>query len=390
MKVFQRPGYPNLSVKLYQDYSAWQENRYVELAATITTLTMRDSLYGRNEGILQFYDTKNIHTKMDGRQIVQISVSNSNTPLQVRTRIYGCKHYSVSVDSKGDNIIAIELGTIHSIENLKFGRPFFRDAGESIREMLGVIYKDRALITPPINTINAYVPDIPWTSTFDDYLAYVRELGLATASDKFVFVWQDILGVNMIDYDTLIGQEGIKMVVGEPNTVGQYIQELEYPLVWDFTWMTKANQFTRDPIKNATIFAHSFLDTSIPVIVTGDGDNAILVSRSGGYSEMTYRNGFEEASRLQTMAQYDGYAKCTTTGNFNITPATKIIFVDQKNQFKSEFYVDEVIHELSNNNSQTHLYMFTNSMVLEPVNPVKVKNELKSDSTSKENNSTTV
>ena len=34
--------------------------------------------------------------------------------------------------------------------------------------------------------------------------------------------------------------------------------------------------------------------------------------------------------------------------------------------------------------------MFTNSMVLEPVNPVKVKNELKSDSTSKENNSTTV
>ncbi len=256
--------------------------------------------------------------------------------------------------------------------------------------MLGVIYKDRALITPPINTINAYVPDIPWTSTFDDYLAYVRELGLATASDKFVFVWQDILGVNMIDYDTLIGQEGIKMIVGEPNTVGQYIQELEYPLVWDFTWMTKANQFTRDPIKNATIFAHSFLDTSIPVIVTGDGDNAIVVSRSGGYSEMTYRNGFEEASRLQTMAQYDGYAKCTTTGNFNITPATKIIFVDQKNQFKSEFYVDEVIHELSNNNSQTHLYMFTNSMVLEPVNPVKVKNELKSDSTSKENNSTTV
>ena len=128
MSMLQRPGYPNLSVKLFDSYDAWSNNRFVELAATITTLTMRDSLYGRNEGMLQFYDSKNIHTKMDGNEIIQISVANANDINNVKTRIYGCKHFSVSVDSKGDNIIAIELGTIHSIENLKFGRPFFPDA----------------------------------------------------------------------------------------------------------------------------------------------------------------------------------------------------------------------------------------------------------------------
>ncbi|PHP45003.1 baseplate hub subunit, partial [Salmonella enterica subsp. enterica serovar Dublin] len=76
------------------------------------------------------------------------------------------------------------------------GRPFFPDAGESIKEMLGVIYQDRTLLTPAINAINAYVPDIPWTSTFENYLSYVREVALAVGSDKFVFVWQDIMGVN--------------------------------------------------------------------------------------------------------------------------------------------------------------------------------------------------
>ena len=364
MSMLQRPGYPNLSVKLFDSYDAWSNNRFVELAATITTLTMRDSLYGRNEGMLQFYDSKNIHTKMDGNEIIQISVANANDINNVKTRIYGCKHFSVSVDSKGDNIIAIELGTIHSIENLKFGRPFFPDAGESIKEMLGVIYQDRTLLTPAINAINAYVPDIPWTSTFEN-----------------------IMGVNMMDYDMMINQEPYPMIVGEPSLIGQFVQELKYPLAYDFVWLTKSNPHKRDPMKNATIYAHSFLDSSLPMITTGKGENSIVVSRSGAYSEMTYRNGYEEAIRLQTMAQYDGYAKCSTVGNFNLTPGVKIIFNDSKNQFKTEFYVDEVIHELSNNNSVTHLYMFTNATKLETIDPVKVKNEFKSDTTTEESSS---
>lgn len=381
MSLAQRPGYPNLSVKLYQDYDAWQENRFVELAATITTLTMRDSLYGRNEGILQFYDSRNLHTKMDGNQIIQISVSNSNDAMNVKTRIYGCKHFAVSVDSKGDNILGIELGTIHSIEDLKFGRTFYSDVGESINEMIGVIYESKPLIAPPMNTINAYVPQFPWTSNITNYFSFVRDVGLAVDSDQFIFVWEDIYGINMTDYNTLIAQTPLYMIVGEPMQIGQFVQELEYPLAYDFQWLTKANQHKRDPMKNATIIAHSFLDTTLPVIVTGKGENSIVVSRSGGYSEMTYRNGYEEAIRLQTMAQYDGYAKCTTLGDFNITPGTRIIFQDIKNQFATDFYVDEVIHELSNNSSLTHLYMFTNGKELETVEPVKVKNELKTNTT---------
>ena len=70
-----------------------------------------------------------------------------------------------------------------------------------------------------------------------------------------------------------------------------------------------------------------------------------------------------------------------------MTPGVKIIFYDSKNQFKTEFYVDEVIHELSNNNSVTHLYMFTNATKLETIDPVKVKNEFKSDTTTEESSS---
>ena len=52
--TIQKPGYPNVSIKLYESYDAWKENRFVELAATFTTLTLRDGLFGRNEGMLQF------------------------------------------------------------------------------------------------------------------------------------------------------------------------------------------------------------------------------------------------------------------------------------------------------------------------------------------------
>ncbi|QQG32096.1 baseplate hub subunit [Citrobacter phage CkP1] len=374
--TMQRPGYPNLSVKLYQDYDAWESNRYVELAATITTLTMRDGLFGRNEGVLQFFDTKNLHTLMDGNQIIQISVANANTK-KTLNRIYGCKHFSVSVDSKGDNIIAIQLGLVHEIENLKFSRCFFSDAGESIKEMIGVIYQDRPLIAPPMNTINAYVPRVPWTSDFSTYKKYIRDIGLAVESDQFIFVWEDIYGINMMDYSSMVNQESTQVIVGEPKTIGQFVSELEYNLAYDFQWLTKANSHVRDPIFNATIYSHSFMDNEIPRIITGDGQNSIFVSRSGAYSEMTYRNGYEEALRLQTMAQYDGYATCKMVGDFEMTPGDKINFFDTKKQFRADFYVDEVIHEVSNNQSITTLYMFTNSRKIEEVDPIKVKNELK-------------
>ncbi|HAX2909439.1 TPA: hypothetical protein JWI84_003076 [Escherichia coli] len=43
------PGFPNVSIKLYEDYTAFSENRFVELGATFITMTLRDSLRGVKE-----------------------------------------------------------------------------------------------------------------------------------------------------------------------------------------------------------------------------------------------------------------------------------------------------------------------------------------------------
>lgn len=378
MTIAQRAGFPNISIKLYQDYDAWLENRFVELGATFTTLTMRDGLYGTNEGLLQFYDAKNLHTKMDGEQIIQISVGNANSS-RTQTRIYGCKHFAVSVDQKGDNIITIQLDTIHSLENLKFSRMFFPSVQETLTEMIGVIYQDRTKISPPINGINVYVPSVPWCDNINRYMEFVRDMGLAVDSDQFVFVWEDIDGIEMMDYAAMIAQEPIKFVVGEPRLIGQYINDLETPLAFDFEWLTKANQHTRNPYKNATLYSHSFLDKQATRVTFGEGQNSILVSRSGAYADATYRNGFEEANRMMIMSQYDGYAKCKTYGNFELTPGDKLNFYDPKSQFQYDFYIDEVIHEVSNNTSITNIYMFTNGMPITGEEPPKVKNELKTD-----------
>jgi hypothetical protein len=384
-KTMQREGFPNISIRLYEDYDAWLEHRFVELAATFTTLTMRDSLYGNNEGLLQFYDAKNLHTKMDGEQIIQISVKNANSE-RTQSRIYGSKHFAVGVDSKGDNIITIQLAPIHFLENLKFSRIFFPSVQETLVEMVGVIYQDRPLLSPPINGINVYVPNVPWCDSMERYMEFVREVGMAIESDKFVFVWEDIDGISIMDYEALIAQEPINFVVGEPRLIGQYVQDLDTPIAFDFEWLTKANQHTRKPYENATVYAHSFLDKNATRITFGEGQNSILVSRSGAYSDYTYRNGFEEADRLITMSQYDGYAHCKVYGDFELTPGDKINFYDPKNQFKYDFFVDEVIHEVSNNTSITNLYMFTNGKPIKVEEPPKVKNELKTNSPDQENN----
>ena len=372
----QCPGFPNASIKLYENYDAWTSNKFVELAATFITMTIRDGLYGINEGLLQFYDNKNMHTRLNGEQIIMISLANANTQ-RVQTRIYGSKHMSVSVDQKGDNIITIQLAPIHKLKNLKFSRTFFANATQSITEMINVLYQDTPLISPQVQGLNVYVPKIPWCFTVDKYYEFVREVGLAVDNDQFVFVWEDMTGIKLMDYQQMTEQEPLSYAVGDPKLLGQFVSETPEPVAFDFNWQIKTNQYTKNPYKNVTIYAHSFLSQEVPRITFGDGDNSVLVSRSGAYSEQVYGNGYEEALRLATMSQYDGYATCKLYGNFEITPGTKMNFYDSKNQIQSNFYVDEVIHEISNNTSITNLYMFTNGGPLTPVEPIKVKNELK-------------
>lgn len=374
----QRPGYPNVSIKLYENYDAWKENRFVELAATFTTLTLRDGLYGRNEGMLQFYDNKNIHTKMDGNQIIQISLSNANQTNIVYNRIYGIKHFATSVDDKGDNILGLNLEPIHSIENLKFSRAFFNNATETIQEMIRVIYNSKAELAPKIDGVNVYVPRVAWVSTIKDFMEYTRDIGLVVESESFPFVWEDFRGIHLKDYNQMIGQDPITFLVGDINQVGSMVQSMDIGVAYAFQWLTKANVFSRDPMKNVTLYSHSFNDKGIDRVTRENGDNSILVSRSGGYSEMTYRNGYEEGLRLFTMCQYDGYATFKTLGDFSIMPGQKMNFADPKNQFKTDFYVDEVIHEISNNTSTTNVYCFTNSKPLVPVELEKLKNEIQS------------
>ncbi|QPB12409.1 baseplate hub subunit [Providencia phage PSTCR6] len=383
--MMQKLGYPNISIKLYQDYDAWLENRFIELAATFVALTIRDGLYGKNEGRLQFYDAKNMHTKLDGDQIIQISVGNANKQ-QTLTRIYSTKHSTVTVDQKGDNIITLQLCPFHLNKNLKFSRVFFANATESIEEMIKIIYMDCPLLKPTITGMNIHVPRVPWVLGIKEYMDYIRDIGLSVASDQFVFVWEDWGGIKLQDFQSIISQEPKSMVVGEPRTIGMFIDALEVPLAFDFEWLTKSNSYNRNPFENSTIYSFSMLDKTCHRIVNGSGENSILVSRSGGYADQLYRNGYEEANRLNTMAQYDSYAKCKTYGDFSITPGSAFNFYDTKNQFLSTFYVDEVIHEITNNSSITNIFMFSNSKRLIPVDHIKVKNELKSNSSSEKSN----
>ncbi|AZU98541.1 LysM domain protein [Acinetobacter baumannii] len=373
--TMQKPGYPNVSIKLYEDYDAWKENRFIELAATFTTLTLRDGLYGINEGVLQFYDSKNLHAKLNGEQIIQISLSNANSK-DVITRIYGCNDTAVSVDEKGDNILAFNLRPLHVVEDVKFSRAFFANATESIETMIKSIYNNKAQLAPKVKGLNVYVPRVAWVSTITDYFEYVREVGLSVESETHPFVWEDFTGINISDYKFMIDQKPRVMVVGDPAQIGAYIANMKEQLAYDFTWLAKTNRNVRNPLENVTVYSHSFNDKEIQRISIGEGTNSVVVSRSGGYSEMTYRNGYEEAFRLLTMAQYDGYATCKVVGDFTLTPLQKIIFGDKKGQFKTEFYIDEVVHVITNNSSETHLYVFTNGKDLVPVNIEKIKNEI--------------
>lgn len=368
----QKQGFPNLSVKLYEDITAWKENRFIELAATITVITLRDSLFGTNEGILQFYDSKSMHTKLTGENLIAISVANSNTT-NVKNRMYSVKHFATSVDNKGDTIIAMQLAPFHIAQNLKFGRSFFTNATESISEMIRVIYKDHEDISPKINGLNVFVPKVPWVNGISEYYQFVREMGLSVDNESFVFVYEDFNGINITDWYSIFNSNINYMMVGDPDTISEYVDRLPAPMVYDFDYTVKANQYTRKPNENMTIYSYSPNTKKIERIVVGDGSNSVLVNRGGGYAGMTYSNGYEEALRLQTLAQYDSYATCKTVGNFDLNPGMKIQFKDNKDQFKTFFYVDEVVHEITNNDSRTTLHMFSHGTNLRDVSLVKVK-----------------
>lgn len=382
-KITQRLGFPNASIRLYENYDNWLDSKFVEMGATFISMTLRDGLYGSNEGLLSVYDITNMHTHMTGDEIIEVKIGNNNAKYS-RQRIYAIKHFSVSVDDKNDNVLTFQLSPYHINKNIKFGRTFFSNASDTIQTMLNAIYSDMPLLIPVLNSLNVYVPKAPWTSTLEDYMNFVRDIGLAVESEQFPFLWEDFNGINFMDYNTMINQDPINFIVGDPKTVGIYADGLKYPLAFDFEWRTRSNSHTRNPISDSTIFSHSLLDQNVTRISNGTAENSILVSRSGAYSDMIFRNGYEEALRILTMSQYDGYAKATIYGNFDITPGLKIQFYDSKNQMLNNFYVDEVIHEISMETSYTNMYMFTNSKELETITPIKVKNELKNDSSDEE------
>lgn len=383
--MMQRPGFPSVRIKLFEDYDAWLDARYLDLSATFYTMTLRDGLNGKNEGLLQLYDNKNLQVKMNGSEIIMVSLGNANEA-ESFMRIYGIKHSSATVDEKGDNIILLQLGPIHRNLNTKFGRAFFASATESIEDMMNVLYKDMPLLKPKITGQNVHVPRVPWTQGYAEYMNFIRDYGLSITSDQFVFAWEDFAGINIIDFEQMKSQVIRQMAVGEPTVAGEFNDKTGIQLVWDWEWLTKHNASMRDQHENSTIYTHSFLDKNCMRITNGDGTNSIMVPRSGGYAEQIYRNGYEEATRIDTMANYDSYAKCVTNGDFTITPGLKLQFWDPKNQFIVDYYIDEVIHEMSMEKSLTHMYIFGNSSVLKPVDHIKVKNEIKSYTADESNN----
>lgn len=381
----QRQGFPNASIKLFQDYDAWLENRFLELGGTFITLTTRDNIRGINEGLLQIFDTRNMHTLLTGDEIIQVSLSNSNTSI-VLNRIYGIKNIAVSVDEKGDNILTFSLGHIHSNKRLKFSRKFFPNATDTINTMMDVLYSDKPKLKPVINGINVRVPDVAWMDSYDTYLDFTREFGLSMDNDTFSFVWEDIRGVNMMDYYTMKNQEPLQYQVGEPNTIGEFSQFMEIPIAYDFQWLTKGNSFDRNPHDDMTYYTYNMSDKKIDTIIKGQGHNTVMIPRFGGYENMLYRNGYEESNRINIMSQYDSYAKFTTIGDFNIVPSNKIQFLDPKGQFVSYFYVDEIVHEISAEKSFSHVYVFSNSKTINDENNIRVKNEIDAERTEETNN----
>lgn len=365
--MLQRQGFPNVSIKLYQDYNAWLENRFIELASTFVTMTLRDGLVsGVNEGLIQIYETKSLHTNMTGDEIFQISLATANTEV-VYNRIYAVKHYSLSVDEKGDNVIIFSIGPMHTIQNFKFSRAFSNNAYDAINDMITYLYKDAPKCAPNIDEFNIRVPKTNWVLGVNEYFDFVRKHGMSVINEDIPLVWEDMTGLHISDFSTMVAAEPIEYVVTEPTLLGELNNAVSYKVCFDFEYQTKSNAYTRNPFRDVTYTAYSFFDKGIIQTTVGEGHNAVFISRSGAYLDQVYRDGLEEMKRRNTISQYDGYAKVKTYGDFSITPGMKLNFYDIKDQYKTDFYVDEVIHEISREQSITNIFMFTNT------NPVQTE-----------------
>lgn len=364
--MIQRSGFPNISIKLYQDYEAFLSSRFIELGATFVTLTLRDSLRGINEGLLQIYDNKLIHTRMTGKEVVQISLSTANTE-KVLNRVYGISHDGLTIDQKNDNIITFQLRSYHEVQNLKFGRGTETNALNNLQSMIDAIYKDCPIWKPALQGINVFIPSCPWTSTVKDYQDFLRTHGQAVDSADFVYCWEDFNGITLTDHESVLKQEPRPCVVVEPTLLGQFNDQNQYTSVYDFEWMTKTNAKNKNSFSNVTYTTVDFLSKQYNKIVIGAGDNVAHFVHGGALNSMTYKNAMLEGRKLAVMSQYDSYAKATCHGDFSFCPSMKLRFYDHKDQLRSDFIVDEVVHEISREQSLTHLYMFSGSETYQDV-----------------------
>lgn len=363
----QRAGFPNVSIKMYRDYEAFLNSNYHELGATFVSMTIRDTLRGINEGLLQFYDPSAYHTKLTGHEIIQISLTSANTN-EVRNRIYGVSHSSVSVDSKGDNILTFQMNSYHKVLNTKFGRSTETNALNNITSMMDAIYKDCPLWKPNLKGVNVFIPKCPWVWGVTEYQEFIRTRGQSVDNESFVYCWEDFDGLTILDHESIIKQEPRIAIVCDPMLYGQYSDMSEYLMVYDFDWQTKSSASTKNAFNNVTYSVLDLKSKQYNKIIVGDGDNAAHFIHGGAYGDMIYKNAHLEGTKLATFGQYDSYASCIAHGNFSIQPGQKYRFFDGKDQMKTDFIVDEVVHEICREQSLTHLHMFSNSEEFKPVN----------------------
>ena len=138
-------------------------------------------------------------------------------------------------------------------------------------------------------------------------------------------------------------------------------------MVYNFEWQTKSNAKVKNSFDNVTYTTLDFITKQYNKIVVGNGENIAHFAHGGVYGDLTYKNAYLEGSKLATLEQYDSYANAVTPGNFSLTPGLIMRFYDEKQQVNNDFIVDEIVHEISREQSLTHLYLIGNSEELQEV-----------------------
>lgn len=359
--------FPNLSIKLYDNMEMLPKKNYIELTPSVIVTTLRDTLFGVNEGILQFYDSRNMHTKLSGNEIITISYTDQLNIRNVINRVYAVRDFGVSVDNKGDNVIAMNIAPYHIVKNLSFSRAFMNDAKESIAEFMRVIYKGYDGLMPNINGENTFVPRVPWVGTYEGYCSYVRDVGIQVDTENFVFMWEDNNGINI--KNVMNDEPTLEVLHGDPSKIGDFVTHSKNPIASNIEYITKSNPYERLPFENMTYYSYAVHTKKIERVTTGEGQNTAFISRSGGYANLTFSNGYEELSRIMTLAQYDGYIKFELTGNnaLVLNPGAVITINDTvKDQFRNKrFIISEVVREIAQETSKVTVYAMSNSNVFQ-------------------------